>query len=109
MNRFDTSSRSRYSLRVCRRAACAPSEWARNCAIALDQFGHAAAGGRHGFQHGWPPFGAVEGLQQQVRFNRRHESIGVVAVRLVHHEDVRDLHDAGLERLHLVAGYRARA
>ena len=45
-------------------------------------------------------------LQRQVRLHRRHEPIGAVAIGLVDDEDVGDLHDAGLERLHFVAGAR---
>ena len=40
----------------------------------------------------------------EIRCHRLHQPIGALAVRLVHHEDVGNLHDAGLERLHLVAG-----
>ena len=43
-------------------------------------------------------------LQRQHRLDRRRRAIGALAIGLVHDEDVRNLHDAGLERLHLVAG-----
>ena len=45
-------------------------------------------------------------LQRQVRLDRRHHAIGAVAIALVDHEDVGDLHDPRLERLHIVS--RAR-
>src|SRR5687767_1674775 len=38
--------------------------------------------------------------------NGLHESVGALSVRLIDHENVRDLHDAGLERLYLVAAAR---
>ena len=40
----------------------------------------------------------------QVRLDRRDQPLGAFAIGLVDDEDVGDLHDAGLERLHLVAG-----
>ena len=48
----------------------------------------------------------AERVQRQHRLDRRDHPIGAFVVRLVDHEDVGDLHDAGLERLHLVAGAR---
>ena len=47
---------------------------------------------------------SAERLQRQVRLDRRHHPVGAVAVGLVDDEDVGDLHDPGLERLHIVAG-----
>ena len=41
--------------------------------------------------------------QRQHRLDLGHHAIDSLAVGLVHDEDVGDLHDAGLERLHLVA------
>ena len=69
----------------------------------LDDFDDAVAARRDGLQHQGPPFAARVGVKREVSFHCRHEPIGPVAVRLVHDEDVRDLHDARLERLHLVA------
>ena len=45
-------------------------------------------------------------VQRQVGLDRRHQPVAAFAIRLVHHEDVGDFHDAGFERLHLVAGAR---
>ena len=50
-----------------------------------------------------PPLAGAVGMQRQVRLDRRHQPIGALAIRLVDDEDVGDLHDAGLERLHVVA------
>ena len=41
-----------------------------------------------------------------MRFDRRRRAVGAFAIGLVDDEDVGDLHDAGLERLHVVAGAR---
>ena len=93
-------------MRAFSRLARVPSECARNALIVC----HSSAtplpvvasvltiGGRHS------PF--AEMLQREVRLDRRHHAIGAVAIALVDHEDVGDLHDAGLERLHVVAGAR---
>ena len=72
----------------------------------LDQLGHARAGRRLGLQDRRPPLAGAVGLQRQIRLDGRHQAVGAFAIGLVHDEDVGDLHDAGLERLHLVA--RAR-
>ena len=53
-------------------------------------------GGRHS--------SGAERLQRQVRRHRLHQAVGALAVGLVDDEDVGDLHDAGLDRLHVVAG-----
>jgi hypothetical protein len=42
-------------------------------------------------------------MQRQHRLNGTHRLIGALSIRLVDDEDVRDLHDPGFERLHLVA------
>ena len=51
-----------------------------------------------------PPVGGAERLQRQSRRHRLREPVGPVAVGLVHHEDVGDFHDAGFERLDVIAG-----
>ena len=70
----------------------------------LHQLRHAPAVGRHGFQNRRPPRAAAIALQREVRFHCAHETIGALAIRFVHDEDIGDLHDARLERLHFVAG-----
>ncbi len=46
----------------------------------------------------------ADGLQREQRLNRGRGPIGALAVGLVDHEDVGDLHDPGLQRLHIVSG-----
>ena len=70
----------------------------------LPQLRHALAGRRLGLDDRRPPLALAKTLQGQVRLDRGHRAIGAVAIALVDDEDVRDLHDAGLERLHVVAG-----
>jgi hypothetical protein len=55
--------------------------------------------------HDWrlPLVGRVR-LQREICRHRLDRAVGAFAIRLVHDEDVGNLHDAGLERLHLVAG-----
>ena len=106
MNRCDTSSRSRYLPASRRRAACGSAcVSARGTARWRPAAPVAHAARRHRLHES---AGATHlpstGLQRQVRLDRRDEAIGAFTVRLVDHEDVGDLHDAGLERLHLVAG-----
>ena len=104
MKRCATSSRSRYSLRVFRRAACVWAACARNWSMASTSSGDARPGGRDGLQHRRPPLAARIRVQRQIGVDRRYKPIGAFAVGLVHDEDVGNLHDAGLERLHFVAG-----
>ncbi len=42
-------------------------------------------------------------LQRQVRLDRRHHPVSAVAIAFVDHENIGDLHDPRLERLHIVA------
>ena len=72
----------------------------------IDQRRDAAAVRRNGLDDRRPPFAGPIGLQRQVGFDRRHQPVGSLTVGLVHHEHVGNLHDAGLERLDLVAGAR---
>ena len=64
----------------------------------------ADAGRRFGLEHRRAPLALSKRLQRQARRHRLHDPIGALAVGLVHHEDVGNLHDAGLDRLHIVAG-----
>ena len=59
---------------------------------------------RLGLQHRRPPLAGASLPQRQARLHRLHQPIGIRPVGLVDHEHVRDLHDAGLQRLHVVAG-----
>ncbi len=72
----------------------------------LEELIDAAAGVRLRPEDGRPPLALAERLQREQRFDRGRSPVGALAVGLVDDEDVRDLHDAGLERLHLVS--RAR-
>ena len=60
-------------------------------------------GRRFGLHDRRPPAPAGVGVEREQRLDRRHRAIRPLAIRLVDHEDVGDLHDPGLERLHLVA------
>ena len=117
MNRCDTSSRRRYSLRVRRRRlrarlAVAPGPRARrrNRVVAKTPYRHRPASGTPlpavatVRRIGSPPLVLSGRLQRQIRLDGRDQPVGAFAVRLVHDEDVGDFHDAGLERLHVVAG-----
>ena len=86
-------------------AACA-AVCARNRSIVSTSSGTPFAGRRLGLHDRRPPLAGRERLQRQHRLDRRHRPIGALAIGLVDDEDVGDLHDAGLERLHLVAGAR---
>ncbi len=70
------------------------------------QLSDAAAGRRHGAHDRRPPLPLRPVLERQHRLDRRGRAIGALAIGLVDDEDVGDLHDAGLEGLHLVAGAR---
>ena len=70
----------------------------------IEQLPYACAGRRHRLEDGRPPLGRCDGLQREIGFHRGDEPIGALAIRLVHHENVGNFHDAGLERLHFVAG-----
>ncbi len=76
------------------------------CTKALDRLQElwdARAGRRFCLDDGRPPIAVAKRLQRQERFNRGHGSIRAFAIGLVDDEDVGDLHDPGLERLHFVA------
>ena len=77
---------------------------AREAVDRVHELRHPPAARRNRLHDRRPPFPGAVGLQRQVPLDRRHEPIGPFAIGLVHHEDVGDLHDAGLERLHIVAG-----
>ena len=79
--------------------------WPRaECGDLLPERRHAGAGGRLGLDDRRPPVAGFERLQREVGGNRLRQPVGPLAVRLVDDEDVGDFHDAGLERLDLVAG-----
>ena len=64
-----------------------------------------AAGGRFGLEDRRPPLGRRRNVcSDRVRGDRLHQPIRAFAIGLVDDEDVGDLHDAGLHRLHIVAG-----
>ncbi len=71
-----------------------------------DQLRHALPRRRLGLDDRRPPSAAGVRVQRQQRLDGRHGAIGALTVGLVDDEDVGDFHDAGLERLHLVAGTR---
>ena len=106
MKRCDSSSRSRYS-RACAAplAACVRCGCARNRSIASTSSGTPfpvvasvfTIGGRHSS-------GARTSRSDRFASTDDTSPVGALAVGLVDDEDVGDLHDAGLERLHLVAG-----
>ena len=70
----------------------------------LDDLRHALAARRDRLQNRRPPVRLAVRLQRQVGLDRRRQPVGALPIRLVHDEDVGDFHDAGLERLHVVAG-----
>ena len=79
---------------------------ARKRSIVRDQLRHALAGRRLGLDDRRTPAPVRVRLERQHRLHRRHRPVRSLAIRLVHDEDVGDLHDPGLERLDLVAGAR---
>ena len=70
----------------------------------VDHVPHPLPRRRRRFHDRRPPFRRAIRVKGQVRFDGRHEPLGAFTIGLVHHEDVGDFHDAGLQRLHLVAG-----
>ena len=107
MKRCATSSRSRYSLRVAAPHGLRARGVRAELPIGVDQRRHASARSSPTvLTNRRPPFAGAVMLQREVRLDRRHEPVGAFAVRLVDDEDVGDFHDAGLERLHFVAGAR---
>jgi hypothetical protein len=72
------------------------------------EVGHAFPGGGPGLDHRRLPdaFG-MQALRQGDHLGQHlHRTVGFLVVGLVHHEDVADLVDAGLGRLHVVAAHR---
>ncbi len=72
----------------------------------IGQLGHALAGGSNGGHHGWPPLRrAIVMASGQIKhgFQIGHRVAGAIAVGLVDHKDVRDLHQPGLIGLNGVA------
>ena len=67
------------------------------------QVRHAGAAGSDSLDDRRPPFTRCITMQRQVGFDGRDEAVGAFPIRLVHDEDVGDLRDASLERLHGVA------
>src|SRR5947209_11448614 len=59
------------------------------------------AGCSHGLHYGRRP-GAIRSIHPQQIADVGHCLVGMWMVRLVDHEDVRYLHDSGLDRLHAV-------
>ena len=59
---------------------------------------------RAGLEHRWPPVVGTVLVEPQHGLDLGDRAVGTVVVRLVHDEQVGDLHDARLQRLHTVAG-----
>ncbi len=68
-----------------------------------DQLADASAGRRHRLQHRRPPLAGGVAVQRQVRLNRGHQPVRAFTIGLVDDEDVGNLHDPGLQRLHIVS------
>ena len=68
------------------------------------QVGYPGGSRRHRSHDRWTPLCVAPLLQRQHRVDRRRHPIGAFPIGLVDHEDIGDLHDAGLQGLHLIAG-----
>ena len=67
----------------------------------VQQFGYALPGCRYGLEDWRAPFSWR--LKRQVRLDGGQKMVRALPIGFVDDEDVRNFHDAGLERLHVVA------
>ena len=63
---------------------------------------------RAGLEHRWPPVVGAVLVEPKHCLDLGNSAVGTLVVRLVHDEQIGDLHDARLERLHTVSGPRHR-
>jgi hypothetical protein len=72
----------------------------------LPQLGDPCTGRGFRLQNRRPPVIRAERLQRKIAGDRLHEAIGSLSIGLVDDEDIGNLHDACLDRLHVVSGTR---